>query len=153
MIHDFLKSCKEDFSVLTHWMKGDKVELENGEDINRLQVAAFRMLATVAMVFGGLWALHIITFVVTFPIVIICKLTLAVCFYAIAHDVFIMSQNTTYPDFSPKKEKPSLFGFFRGKEVSEEEMAKKFTHGTFLQPVWMWMYVNRNKLHQEEPAK
>lgn len=153
MIHGFMECVREDASVLTHWINGetDKINVGPGEKpLHRVQLAAFRMLSTVAMAFSGLWILQIITFVVTFPIIVVCKLTLAITLYATAHDVFIMSQNTTLPDFTPRKVKPTLFGFFGGYEVSEESMAKKFSHGTFIQPFWMWLYVAHKKITKED---
>lgn len=146
MIHGMMEYVRADTVVLIHWLKGEAVALEPGEEIaQRVQLAAFRMMAAIAMAFGALWSLQILTFVVTFPIKVIFKLSFAVAFYAAAHDVFIMSQNANQNDFTPQKPKPYLFGLFSGNEVSEEELARKFTHGTFLQPLWMWLYVHRNK--------
>jgi len=151
MIHGMLEIIGQDATVLTHWVTGEEIELELDEEMGqRVQLAAFRMLAAVAMAFGALWSLQILTFVVTFPIKVLFKLSFAVAFYASAHDVFIMSQNANQPDFTPQKAKPYLFGLFRGNEVSEEDLARKFTHGTFLQPLWMWLYVNRNKMQRPD---
>lgn len=148
MIHGLMETIQADTSVLTHWLKGEEFDLQPDEEKEqRIQLAGFRMLATVAMAFGALWAIQIITFVATFPIKVIFKLSLAIGFYAAAHDVFVMSQNANQVGFTPQKAKPYLFGLFKGQEVSEEEQARKFTHGTFLQPLWMWLYVNRNKIN------
>lgn len=147
MIHGITTALRADTSILTRWLRGQEIDLEVDEQKEqRIQLAAFRMLAAIAMVFGALWAIQIITFVVTFPIKVLFQLSLAVCFYAAAHDVFVMSQNANQPGFTPQKPKPYLFGLFRGKEVDEEEQARKFTHGTFFQPIWMWLYVNSNKI-------
>ena len=147
MIHGLLTTMGADTSVLTHWPKGEDFKLNPDETKEqRVQLAAFRMLATLFMALGAVWALQIITFVVTVPIKVLLQLSLAVGFYAAAHDVFIMSQNANQDGFTPQKAKPYLFGLFKGQEVSEEEQARKFTHGTFLQPLWMWLYVNRNKI-------
>ena len=147
MIYGLIGDLKSDGSVLIHWFKGEDIVLDIDEEKDqRVQLAAFRVLAAVAMAFGAIWALQIITFVVTFPIKVLLQLALAVGFYAGAHDVFIMSKNANQDGFTPKKQKPYLFGLFRGHEVSEEEQARKFTHGTFLQPIWMWLYVKRNKI-------
>lgn len=146
MIHGLWQTLKEDSSIMYQWFKGEEIKLKDDEDQEqRIQLAAFRLLAAVAMTFGALWAVHIITFVVTFPITVILKLALAVAFYAAAHDVFVMSQNSNEENFTPQKpKKPYLFGLFKGEEVSESDMARKFTHGTFLQPIWMWLYVKSN---------
>jgi hypothetical protein len=147
MIHGMVTAIRSDTKILTHWLRGEAFDLQPGEEKEqRVQLAAFRMLAAITMVFSALWALHIITFVVTFPVKVLVQLSLAVGFYAAAHDVFIMSQNANQVDFTPMKPKPYLFGLFKGQEVSDEEQARKFSHGTFFQPIWMWLYVNRSKI-------
>lgn len=154
MIHGMMTTVMDDSSVLTHWLKGKEFDLEVGETKEqRVQLAAFRMFAALAMAFGAVWTLQIITFVLTFPIKILFQLSLAVGFYAAAHDVFVMSQNANQHDFTPQKQKPYLYRLFWGQEISEEQQALKFTHGTFLQPIWMWLYVNRNKLPTMEKKK
>lgn len=153
MIHGMIATIRADASVLIHWFKGEEFDLEPGEEREqRVQLAAFRMLAAITMALGALWAIQIVTFVVTFPAKILFQLVLAISLYAVAHDVFIMSQNANQQDFTPLKPKPYLFGLFRGQEVTEEEQARKFTHGTFVQPIWMWLYVNRNVMKPADPV-
>lgn len=162
MIYGFLETVKEDYAVLRRdghaalsdgyaalnsWIRSvDYKESSIPEQqLKRVQVAAFRMLATFGMAIGGLWTLSIITFVVTFPIKILFKLTLAVSLYAFFHDVFILSQNYNHPDFRKDQEKPWLFGLATKKyKLTEEELANKLTPGTYCQPAWMWLYLNRN---------
>lgn len=147
MIHGLWQTLKEDSSVIYRWGKGEEVPLKADEELDgRVQLAFFRVIAALVMVVGAAWTLQIITFVVTFPIKVLLKLSLAVAFYAAAHDVFVMSQNSNETNFTPQKpKKPYLFGLFKGEEVSELDLAKKFTHGTFLQPLWIWLYVRSYK--------
>lgn len=147
MIHGMMGTVQSDTSVLIQWLQGKEIDLgPNEEKERRVQLAAFRMLAAVAMFLGGLWALQILTFVVTFPLKAVLKLATAIGCYAIAHDVFVMCQNGYKKSMDEQNEKPSLWSYFWGKEVSEEEQALEFTQGTLFQPLYMWAYVNRNKI-------
>lgn len=160
MIYGFLETVPDDYAVLRRdghaalsdgyaalnsWIRSAdcKASLLTEQQQKRVQVAAGRMLATVGMAFGGLWTLSIITFVVTFPIKILFKLTAAVSIYAFCHDIFILCQNYNHPDFRKDQEKPWLFGLATKKyQLTEEELANKLTPGTYFQPAWMWIYLN-----------
>lgn len=148
MLHGVWPTLKEDSSIMILWFKGENVPLKSDEELDqRVQLAAFRLLAAIAMVFAATWVVQIITFVVTFPLKVLLKLSIAVAVYAAAHDIFIMSQNSNEPTFTPQKpKKPYLFGLFKGQEVNEYDLARKFTHGTFLQPLWIWLYVKSKKI-------
>lgn len=144
MIYGLMEDLRSDGSVLFHWVKGEEFVLQDDErKEQRVQLAGFRVFAAIGMVFAGT---KVITFLVTFPIKVLLHLSLGVALYALAHDVFKMSQNSNQEGFTPKKPKPYLFRLFSGQEVSEEELARKFSTGTFFQPIWMWLYVNRNKV-------
>lgn len=144
MIYGLLHTIQEDAVVLAHWIGGKNVS-EGGEDQQeRVQIAASRMLAFIGMAFGSLWTLSLLTFVVTLPAKIVMKLATAVGVYALAHDIFIMSQNASQQTFR-ESVSSRLMGLFRGQEALEEERAEQFTHGTFLQPFWMWIYAHRNQ--------
>ena len=150
MIYNILNIVREDSTVLIQWGKGESLpEIKKEDQQQRVQVAAARMLAVIGMVFGGIWALQIITFVVTFPIKVLLKLAFAIYFYAMAYDVFKMSQN--YSSF--KQEGGRFLDFLRAKQEIEEEIGLKYTHGTLLQPLWMWLYVNRHKLPGQIPKR
>ena len=147
MIHGMMGTIQSDTSVLIQWLKGEEIELQPDEEKEeRVQLAAFRMLAAVAMFFGALWALQILTFVVTFPLQALLKLATAIGCFAIAHDVFIMCQNAYKRSMAGQNEKPLCWAIFGGRKCSEEEQALEFTQGTLFQPVYMWAYVNRNKI-------
>lgn len=154
MIHGIIDAIKSDTTIFMHWCKGEDMELQPDEEKEqRIELAAFRMLAAIAMVFTALWALKLITFAVSVPGDVLLKLAFAVSIYAVAHDVFIMSENANQQGFTPQKAKPYLFGLFKGQEVSEAEQARKFSHGTLLQPIWMWLYVNRNRIGNQGVPK
>ncbi len=144
MIYEVVSTFQADLKVLKHWFRKEQIpNLVNNEQEHRIQVAAARMIADIAMVFGALWALSILTFIVTIPLKIALNLALAVNFYALAHDVFIMSHNFAQSNLN-KSEK--LWDLFKGQKINDEARARQFTQGTFLQPVWMWLYVHRNQL-------
>lgn len=146
MIHGFMQTMQIEASLMVNWVKGQAVLEHEGEDRQeRIQTAAFRMLAGIGMVFGALWSLSVLSSVASFSLHLVLKLATAVSLYALAHDVFIMCQN--YSHQSVKQEiKEGLLRFFRGVGVQQEEHAQQLTHGTFLQPIWMWLYVNRDRL-------
>lgn len=151
MIYGLFQAVKEDAAVLTHWLKGEELtDATEDEQQQRIQAAAARMLACVAMAFGSLWALSLLMFVVTIPLTILLKLATAVGVYVLAHDVFMMTQNACEEEFQETMIS-RLGNLFRGKEALEEDQARKFTHGTLLQPAWMWMYVNRHKVIDQIP--
>jgi hypothetical protein len=146
MIYGIFQIIQDDAKVLAHWAKGEEIEdINEEEQQQRIQVAASRMLAFVGMAFGSLWALSLLTFVITIPAKIILKLATAIGIYALAHDIFVMSQNANQQEFQ-QGVKSRLMGLFRGQEELEEDRASQFTHGTFLQPGWMWLYAHRNKI-------
>lgn len=147
MIYGLFQTIENDAGLLTRWVrqnvsKGPKVN----EDSQKIQDAALRMLAVTAMVFSGLWCLKILTFMVTVPLGILFKLSIAVSLYALSHDIFIMIQN-----HAQEVEKGITQGIYegamaylRGVKAQQEEQARQFTHGTYLQPIWMHLYVNRS---------
>lgn len=139
MIYGFVDAFKEDWNILwEHGLRSEKPELQQ-----RIQVAAFRMIATFVMAAGALYALNVVVTLVTFPISVAFKLALPISLYVLAHDVFIMCQNYNRKDFQ-KQEKSSIWDYFWKKALTEEEMAERFTRGTHIQPIWMWLYAHRN---------
>jgi hypothetical protein len=146
MIYGLIQTIQEDTSVLTNWMRGQKnPPLANDDQSDRIQVAAFRMIASFVMALGALWTLSLLAFVATIPLKFTLRLAVAVSLYALAHDVFIMSQNSTQTDFRQGFQ-ARLFNLFRGQEAIQEERARQFTHGTFLQPLWMYIYAKKNDI-------
>lgn len=146
MIHDFMHIMQTEASLMVNWVKGQAVLEHEGEDRQeRVQTAAFRMLAGIGMVFGALWSLYVLSSVASFSLNLVLKLATAVSLYALAHDVFIMCQNYSHHDLK-QEIKEGLLRFFRGVGAQQEEHAEQITHGTFLQPVWMWLYANRDKI-------
>ncbi len=144
MIYGLLQTVQEDIQVLQHWIKKEKIpNLKEEDQEHRIQVATARMFAGIAMAFGGLWTFSLLTFIIGIPVKIALNLAMAVGLYALAHDVFVMSHNAVRPEFQ-KGLQAKLMELFKGNEVREKERACQFTQGTFLQPVWMWLYVHRH---------
>ncbi len=147
MIYGLFRTIEDDGRLLTRWVnekvfKGPKVN----ENSQKIQDAALRMLAVSAMFFSGLWLLKIMTLMVTVPLGILFKSSVAISIYALSHDVFIMIQN-----HAQEAQKGIAQGayegalrYLRGVNVQPEDQARQFTHGTYLQPIWMYLYVNRN---------
>ena len=147
MIYGFLDTARDDFSVLINrfWGKPeDRKELTT----DRVQVAAFRMLAIVGMALGGLWALSMTIYVIT-SLAVFAKLGLAVSLLVLGHDAFKVSQNYNDPDFfKDVANKPGFFSaFFRSVPLlSEEGQAKKISQGTLVPHLWMWAYKNKSAI-------
>ncbi len=146
MIYNLMQTVNEDLEVLKCWKDGKDIPNVNPADRqHRIEVAASRMIASVAMAFGGLWAISILTFVATIPLKAAFNLIVAVALYAIARDIFVMAHNSSEPSF--KQQVSNAFsGLIRGRDVQEQKRAMEFTHGTFLQPAWMWLYVHRHDI-------
>ena len=143
MIYGIFQTLQEDTSVLNHWIKGEKLP-ENDENENlqqRVQLAAWRMFGLLGMVFASLWVLSFVAAIITFPLMIGLQLATVVGIYVLGHDIFVMNKNASQEDFK-NSEKPSLIGLLSGQESFEEELAEQFTHGTFLQSMWMSRYAN-----------
>ena len=146
MIYGLVQTIQEDTSFLSNWMIGVGIPDVNSDDQqHRIQVAALRMIAVMTMTLGVLWTVSILIFAVTVPLKLALRLAIAVGIYAMAHDVFIMSHNYAQPGFRVGYS-ARLFNVFRGQEVIQEERARQFTHGTLLQPLWMWIYAKRNEV-------
>lgn len=147
MIYGFLDTTRDDFSVLINrfWAKPeDRKELTT----DRVQVAAFRMIATVVMALGGLWALSMTIYVVT-SLAVFAKLGVAVTLLVLGRDAFKVAQNYNDPDFCKDTEnKPGFFAaFFRSVPLlSEEGKAKKISQGTLVPHLWMWAYKNKSAI-------
>lgn len=147
MIYGLFRTIEDDGRLLTRWVNG---KVFNGPQVNessqKIQDAALRMLAVSAMLFSGLWLLKIMTFLVTVPFGILFKLSVAISIYALSHDVFIMIQN--HAQEAQKGIAQGVYEgalrYLRGMNAQPEDQARQFTHGTYLQPVWMYLYVNRN---------
>ncbi len=142
MIYGFVQVIKEDISLLSHWIRGQEIPNAGNDAVLRIQTAALRVLASLGMLWGALWGISILVFVATIPLQAILKLATAVGLYALGHDIFVMIQNASQRHLM--QELRAGWAFMHGFHALEEERARQFTNGTFLQPMWMWLYVNRN---------
>lgn len=139
-----IRTFQDDLQVIKCWATGKEIQAVKNEDReHRIQVAAMRMITTVGMVYGGLWALSILTYVITLPLRIAFKLAVAVGMYALAHDVFLMSQNAHQSEFS-RKNGENLFDLFRSSH--DEDRARNLTAGTYGQSFWMNLYMHRDQI-------
>lgn len=148
MIYGLFQHVQEDGAVLWQkFVKGEKIaNVRDEEQRHRVEVAAARMFAALAMAFMGLWALSILTFVVTLPLQIALKLALAVSGYVLAYDVFKMCQNSMNAKAKPDSLTTKFFDLWKGQEVNDQKKILKFTNGTILQSGWMWLYFHRHEI-------
>jgi hypothetical protein len=149
MFNEILNTIRSDSSDLYTWYKNEPLLNSQGKPLsendqqNRIRAAAARMLAVIAAAYAAYLTLNLITFVVTFPITILLKLALAVSMCAVVHDVFVMFRNSA----NQSKDRGAMgrfVAFVVGQ--TEEEKAKKLTHGTLLQQAWVWVYLKRNAM-------
>lgn len=94
MIDGLVHMIQDDISIFLNWIKQNDSSANHGNQdlMQRIQSAAIRLLAFVGMAFASLWAVSLITFMVTLCLITLFKLALAVALYVYAHDVFVMSQ-------------------------------------------------------------
>jgi uncharacterized membrane protein YqjE len=144
VIYGLLHTIREDASAIVYYMQNKDIPGIGEEDQEqRIQVAALRMLTFVGMVFGSLWTLSLLTFEATIPLTTLFKLATAIGIYALAHDTFVMSQNA-YRESARYPFQTKLMELFRQHESLEEDQAEQFTHGTLLQPLWMYFYSSQS---------
>lgn len=90
MIQGFTTIIQKDFARITKYFE-DK-EAKSVEQNVKVTLAAARIITAIGMTFAALFALRALTFLAEAPIGAILKIAFAVGFYALSHDIFVMSK-------------------------------------------------------------
>jgi hypothetical protein len=113
----------------------------------KIQAAAYRMLAILGVVIGGIWTYSILIV----PLKATLKVALAVGILVLSIDGFRMIQNVLgHHNLTQRAQQLGLYGFFKSFNSCSREEAEALTRRTLLRSQWIPLYLHGGAVTVEE---